>query len=102
MKIVERISKDRPGLAQRDWPPIKSKALKLAPPSVIRAEIGAVYDEADKDKNAPRPNINQLPGVVRPRLEARSLVASGRQIKKIGSEDRFERRRRARGQIKRS
>jgi hypothetical protein len=105
MKIVERISKDRPGLAQRDWPPIESKAqpaLKPAPDSQVRAEIGAVYDEADKDKNAPRPNIAQLPGVVRPRLEARSLVASGRQIKKIGGEDRFKRRRRARGQIKRS
>ena len=105
MKIVESISKNRPGLAPREWPQIKSKAepaLKPAPDSQVRAEIGAVYDEADKDKNAPRPNIAQLPGVVQPRLKACSLLASGRQIKKIGGEDRFKLRRRARGQKKRS
>jgi hypothetical protein len=98
MKIVENISKNRPGLAQREWPPIQSKALKLAPPSVIRAEIKSVYDDADKDKSAPRPNILQLPNVVKPRLENLGYKGqSDAEIKRIGKEDQFVGRRNKRG-----
>jgi hypothetical protein len=98
MKIVESVSKNRPGFAPREWPPIKSKALKLAPPSVIRAVISAVYNEADKNKTAPRPNIQQLPNVVKPRLEKLGYKAkSGSEIKRIGQENQFEGRRNKRG-----
>lgn len=77
LKIVDRISKNRSGL--------KSKPeLKSATDTVIRNAITSVYDAADK--GGPRPNINQLPNVVQPRLKALGYEAAGHQIKKIGKE----------------
>jgi len=90
MKILEGISKNRSGFRSKP-------VVKKAPPSLIRTEIGLIYDNADKNKNAPRPNLAQLPGVVKPRLEARGFEASGKQIKKIGSEPLFDGRRNKRG-----
>jgi hypothetical protein len=81
-KIVEHISKNR---SECD------PALKKATPRILRNVIAAVYEKG-------QPNINQLPDAVRPRLKKLGYEASGRQIKKIGEEPEFKRRRRAPGQ----
>jgi hypothetical protein len=91
-KIVELIRKNRSSSPEYD------PALRKATDRILRNVITAVYDEADKDKNALRPNINQLPDAARPRLKELGYEASGRQIKKIGEEPQFKRRRRAPGQ----
>ena len=87
-KIVDGISKSRSGNEHQP-------ALKPATDPMVRNIITAVYDDADK--GGPRPNINQLPDAVLSRLAA-GYTASGRQIKKIGSEPQFKRRRRKPGE----
>jgi hypothetical protein len=62
------------------------------PSHIIRSAITAVYDDADKGVG-PRPNINELPSAVQPRLAALGYQASGRQIKQIGKEKEFSSRR---------
>jgi hypothetical protein len=69
--------------------------LKKAAVATIREEISAVYDAADK--GGPRPNINQLAGAVQPRLQERGYKVSLNQIKIIGGEPQFAKRRRRRG-----
>jgi hypothetical protein len=68
-----------------------SSTLTLAPRSVIEKVITEIYDDADK--GADRPNINQLPKVALPKLKALGFRASGRQIKDIGSDEKFANRR---------
>jgi hypothetical protein len=65
--------------------------LTMAPVSIIEDVITAVYDEADKGGD--RPNINQLPKAVLPRLKARGYTSTGRRIKEIGSAEKFASRR---------
>jgi hypothetical protein len=66
--------------------------LKWAPDSMIIEAIADVYDAADKAATKP-PNINELPGAVLPRLNARGYTASGKAIKRIGGNEEFVGRR---------
>jgi hypothetical protein len=93
MKIVESISKNRPGLAQREWPPIKSKTLKPAPEGIIRDQIGSVYSDAEKN-GAKVPNLEELLGPVRKRLKPLGYKTSRDRIRTIASEPQFKSRRR--------
>ena len=68
-----------------------SPILKPAPLSVIEKVITEIYDNADR--GAERPNINQLPKVALPRLEALGYTTSGRNIMEIGRADKFASRR---------
>jgi hypothetical protein len=79
-------------LVKKPKPALKTKT----PPEIIRNEINAVYDAADR--GGPRPNIKDLPKPVQPRLEGRGYKTSGRQIMQIGSEEQFVRRRRKQGE----
>jgi hypothetical protein len=85
-KIVNHISKDRSGTT-----PITLE--EASEPTIIRDAIRSVYDDADK--GGPRPNINELPKAVLPRLEKLGYrPPSGKQIKSIGREKEFVGRRR--------
>ena len=83
MSIVNSMSKNRSATT-----PI---TLEEAPEPTIREAIKSVYDDADK-KGGPRPNINQLPKAVLPRLPG-YRPPSDRQIKRIGGEKEFAGRR---------
>jgi hypothetical protein len=87
-RIANDISKER--LGQR-----AINKLKQPSDSTIRNEIKSVYDDADK--GAARPNINELPDVVLPRLAKRGFITSVRRIRDIGREDQFKSRRGPRG-----
>jgi hypothetical protein len=84
LKLVDNTSKCKPAL--------KTKT----PDGIVRTQITAVYDDADK--GGPRPNIKQLPNAVQPRLENLGYNTSGRQIMKIGKEKQFNHRRRKPGE----
>jgi hypothetical protein len=75
----------------RDQRTPEKSILKLAPDAVIEGVIAAVYDDADK--GAPRPNINELPKAVLPRLGALGYRTSQRRIKRIGGAEKFASRR---------
>jgi hypothetical protein len=92
MKIVESISKDRPGLVQRDWPPIESTALKPAPDGIIRDQISSVYSDAERT-GSKAPNLEELISPVRERLKSLDYKASRERIRNIGSEPQFKSRR---------
>ena len=66
-------------------------ALKEAPDPIIRYSIAGVYDDADR--GGPRPNINELPDAIQPRLKELGYKASGRKIKQIGGGQQFKKRR---------
>lgn len=79
MTIVEAIAKKQSGLTTS----------KPAADSMIRSVIKSVYDDAVTSGSHP-PNINELPDAVTPLLEKQGYKASGRQIKKLGSESQFD------------
>jgi hypothetical protein len=59
---------------------------------MIRTEITDVYD-GNLEAGTKAPNINELAAVVQPRLSAKGHYASHNQIKKIGGEPEFKKRR---------
>jgi hypothetical protein len=67
-----------------------------APETMIRSAIRQVYDEAEANQQKP-PNINELPAAVITILTAKGYAASGRQIKAIGDDIEFQKRRGATG-----
>jgi hypothetical protein len=78
-------------------PPVQpSESFRPASENDIRTEIRAVYSSGDQ------PNINRLPKVVRPNLNARGLDASDNHIQTIGNESEFIARRRPPGRTRRS
>jgi hypothetical protein len=83
MRIINSLSKNRGATT-----PI---TLKEAPEDTIRDACRSVYDDAD-NKGGPRPNINELPKAVLPRLKG-YRPPSDRQIKAIGGEQEFRNRR---------
>jgi hypothetical protein len=72
--------------------------LRDAPEKEIRVEIRAVYRDAGNDP----PNIRDLCKVVKPRLNARGLEASHRQIMEVGQQQEFDGLRRQPGKTKAS
>jgi hypothetical protein len=86
MRIVNSVSKNRSATT----PITLEEALPEAPIPTIREAIRSVYDDADK--SGPRPNINQLSKAVLPRLIG-YRSPTGRQIKAIGGEPEFRKRR---------
>jgi hypothetical protein len=71
--------------------PRHGPSLTPASQAVIKRTIEDVYDDADR--GGPRPNINELPGAVHPRLNARGYKTSGKRIKEIGGSEEFSERR---------
>jgi hypothetical protein len=73
--------------------PGSEKLLKFALRSVIEDAITWAYDETDKAGSKP-PNINELVKPVQSRLKALGYrPPSGRQIKDVGSDKKFAKRR---------
>jgi hypothetical protein len=90
-KVAENISKNRFSSSEHELD------LKKATSAMLRHVISAVYDDAASAGNKP-PNIIELAAAVQPRLKEAGYEASGRQIKKIGSEQQFKLRRLPAGQ----
>jgi hypothetical protein len=84
------VDKIAEGISKECLPSANEPALKWAGEPFIRDVIAAIYDDADKGGD--RPNINRLPDAVQPRLTAHGYKATGRRIKKIGSEEFAHRR----------
>jgi hypothetical protein len=77
---------------------IAEPALGPASVETIRTHIRAVYI----DPEGGRPNVNELAKIVRPRLNAKGVDASEREIIRIGGEEEFRRSRRKPGTTKAS
>jgi hypothetical protein len=88
---AETLEHDKPDTASPG-----AATLKPATEKMIRAEIMDVYDDARNHGTKP-PNINELPTLVRSALATKGYAASGAQIKAIGEEDEFKKRRGAVG-----
>jgi hypothetical protein len=77
---------------------VTESALGPASVETIRTHIRAVY----LDPEGGRPNVNELAKIVRPRLNAKGVDASEREIIRIGSGEEFRQSRRKPGKTKAS
>jgi hypothetical protein len=86
-------------LSESPTPPIAvpiGKGFRRAPDRMIHAEIGAAYDDAERNNEKP-PNLKELPELVSRQLREKGFRASQRQIRRIGQKPEFAARRRLPG-----